>query len=911
MSHNYALRPYHLELNSDGFETEDSQSTVGATSSPLGPEPVDLDLPPDVQFQDLGPSFFPSDDNDDKDYDPTNIRAERKTNTEKTLEILGFMKGHFKRFSLRLFLETLFTSDNGSIKNWTKIYFQDGGAVHLMKFAVADRWRDDEPLSDLIVDKAAEICARETTWLTDQASRGPNYSDALFLRVKATNVRVDMLHSFRVRALLDRYERTLPRFQHLLKVIIGKTEPKHPGSRNPDMGRTMVPSMILNLRSRLTSYHTTINSFMLWDNGAPKKLIKILNRYGFCSSHPFLNDCIRHLTKDSIQLAINIANDPTKLILFPYDNFNWMKHAWETSAAHGSTTHDQVSALLVVLRLPPGSPPELAQQLASIDNFSQTSRTRHILSAHKALSDIVPSREDQVQFAQNATIHVAQILVDAVKAWSTDHGGKIPKITDPYALPAQKAEEYFLPTYDQEQSSTRGNTLVMEHYFVDVLQVPKATFEDSYKFILGDRLTTARVRAAQDQRALDRSEHRVDHLSSFGILSGVMHICMNMINNLGKNYWGGPNRDTVSLSTLLQKLPNRTDINLRKIDFYAWLRFLDVVLRALVLKAAMSVLHLTSADQLGQEISTDAFMKLARQITDQFLMPSIDRLEAEGVKTLRGQTPSGHAVLLMHDLMTLREMRHAIKHGHPERMERMLKYWTPMYYAGGGYNYANERMELLPNLNHDWPADISPILRGGMIMNNAGGPTSFKETDIRVEQFNKSIKSHAHGVNARPALLEKITPALGHVQNLTDQLCAELGVDIENKHHAKVRQDKDVGLLLNHLSAERIFDFTADIASQHAVIDLYRTGLQRLAGSDGGHAKHLRRHYLRFRTRHENDMPPVSTAWNPDEETELHDLERELFKDSEMPYIFIDDEEDEPTGPWALSFHDDDEVELE
>ncbi|KAF8128811.1 hypothetical protein K438DRAFT_1645168 [Mycena galopus ATCC 62051] len=179
-----------------------------------------------------------------------------------------------------------------------------------------------------------------------------------------------------------------------------------------------------------------------------------------------------------------------------------------------------------------------------------------------------------------------------------------------------------------------------------------------------------------------------------------------------------------------------------------------------------------------------------------------------------------------------------------------------------------------------------------MIM-NAGRATSFKETDIRVEQFNNSIKAHAHGVNARPALLEKITPALGHVQNLTDQICVELGVDIENKHHADVRQDKDVGLLLKHRCAEKIFNFAADIPSEHAVIDLYRGGLQRLAGPDGGHAKHLRRHYLRFRTRHENDMPPVSAAWNPAEEAELHDLERDLLQDSDQPYIFINEEEDQ------------------
>jgi hypothetical protein len=47
----------------------------------------------------------------------------------------------------------------------------------------------------------------------------------------------------------------------------------------------------------------------------------------------------------------------------------------------------------------------------------------------------------------------------------------------------------------------------------------------------------------------------------------------------------------------------------------------------------------------------------------------------------------------------------------------MIKYWTPMFYAGGGYNYANEGMELLHNLEHDWPVDIRHVLHGGMLMN--------------------------------------------------------------------------------------------------------------------------------------------------------------------------------------------------
>lgn len=242
MSHNYGLRLRHRELDSDSFEVEDAASTVGATSSPSGVDLPDLDLGSDVPFMELA---FPDEDDDEDDllFNLTGTRrAPKKSDVEKTLEILGFMKSNFKQFSLRLFLQTLFTSDNGSIKNYTNIYLQNGGAVHLMEIGMGDRWKGDEALCDSIVQKAADICSREASWLTDQASRGPNFSDAQFLRVKATDVKVEMLHSFRLRALLDRYERTLPRFQQLLKAVIGKTEPVHQGSRNPDMVCTEICS---------------------------------------------------------------------------------------------------------------------------------------------------------------------------------------------------------------------------------------------------------------------------------------------------------------------------------------------------------------------------------------------------------------------------------------------------------------------------------------------------------------------------------------------------------------------------------------------------------------------------------------------------------------------------------------------
>jgi hypothetical protein len=89
-----------------------------------------------------------------------------------------------------------------------------------------------------------------------------------------------------------------------------------------------------------------------------------------------------------------------------------------------------------------------------------------------------------------------------------------------------------------------------------------------------------------------------------------------------------------------------------------------------------------------------------------------------------------------------------------------------MYYAGGSYNYAHETMELLHNIIHDWPKPTAEILEASMIFNTKGGPDDFLEGDMGVEHFNDVIKEQVHSSNATPALLEKIVPALGHIQHL-------------------------------------------------------------------------------------------------------------------------------------------------
>ncbi len=614
--------------------------------------------------------------------------------------------------------------------------------------------------------------------------------------------------------------------------------------------------MLLNMRSRNTNYHGAINALVFWDQQVPKRLIEAFNHIGLCSSYSYQVRSVDALSKDVRRVAAAAANNPDNLVKMPYDNFNWEAYAYETSVSHGSTQHDQVSAMVVIPTIPQALRHLTARHLASAARFYALAGSRLNMSAEQSFVDIIPTLDDYATFRLHAIHHVATMLTRDLPTCRR-FAAHITPLTDAKAIEPVKTERYYLPTFDQEQASTRGNMVVLEHYFLEVLQMPKEVFQTIKAFVLGDRLTTARDRAAQDQRSVDISPFRFDHLSCFEMLGGLMHYCLNMIQNFGRVYWGTTeSTDALSLQTLRSELPNRANINTRKYDYYAWLRFLEVILRSLTVTAALSELHcgLDDVSRVTDCWTPAQFSQLCESIVDKYLVPSVDALEDDGVKTRAGDTVSGHGVRLLHDLMTLREMRDAIKKGHPTRILRMLKFWAPMFYAGGGYNYSHETMEFLHNIVHDWPSDTAEVLLAALLVNTTGRKDNFVEGDLDVEHLNNAIKARAHGPNATPKLLEKITPAIGELRQLVQQLFDDLNVEGIYQRHAHVKQDEDVVKLVTYMRSKHVFLWNRDEASSHKVPDLLRDGLLKLSGRNGGHMKHLMRHKLRLRSRHELNL---------------------------------------------------------
>jgi hypothetical protein len=545
--------------------------------------------------------------------------------------------------------------------------------------------------------------------------------------------------------------------------------------------------------------------------------------------------------------------------------------------------------MLIVLR-PNG--PHKAAVLTNIEAYAASAGTRHKIDPGKSLEDILPTSADQKMLQENSILHVAKMLVEEVHAFARFRSA-IPAFSDPKALLPRVSERYYLPTFDQEQGSTRGNMIVLRHYFVDVLKLPQSAFERTMFFVLGDRLTTVRDRAAQDQRSVDRSSHRLDHLSSITPLNGLMHFCMNKMISTGKNMWGTAAPNDVSLLAFRNALPNRTNVNMQKHDFYAWLRFLDTVLRGLVVTSALVAMGISRDELEGRAARMEVtdFMALAKQIVDRNVLPSIDTLEELGIKTTAGSTRCGNAVLMMFDLILLREMRDAIKFAHPTRILRVVKFWAPMFYAGNSYNYSHESMELLHNVYHDWPREAVDTLIGAMTVNTNGEEDGNKECDLDVEHLNKRIKARTSDPSVTSRMLSEISPSLGVIRETADKLFADLHIDEINEHHAKVRQHKDVELIVAHSLAANLFDFSKDTASENTFIDQYRTGIHRLSGKTGGHARHLAKHQLRMRTRHGTETDTFVTP------AEIG---------AEMQYLLMRDENDAADkDPVQLILNDD------
>ncbi|KAF8168389.1 hypothetical protein B0H34DRAFT_816267 [Crassisporium funariophilum] len=244
----------------------------------------------------LGELLLSSDDEDTNYVDETAPGKCRSamTNNQKAREVLQFMTT-LPRYSFRTFLLSIFQSGDPVIKKFANIFLSDNSHLQVMdtwwdRCGGMTRTKPTNLTAEWVINRAAAVVSKEASWLTDRALEGPFYEDAKVLRVSATNVSVKLVNNFQIYGLLARYERTTPHLQSILKSAIGKVwkdnKEKNEDARDPDAGRTLATSIVLNLRSWVTNYHGVMNSLLLWDNQVPKCLVQTLNNLGMTVLYP-------------------------------------------------------------------------------------------------------------------------------------------------------------------------------------------------------------------------------------------------------------------------------------------------------------------------------------------------------------------------------------------------------------------------------------------------------------------------------------------------------------------------------------------------------------------------------------------------------------------------------------------------
>jgi len=119
-----------IQLDSSAAVDEpDAISSPAAQSSPCTSPLEDEDnLSYDLHAD------FPEDDENDFDFIPSRDRAKRaspQTADEKAQATLDYMR-QFLEFPLRKFLETVFTSESGNIKRFSKKFVSEGSYLGIM-----------------------------------------------------------------------------------------------------------------------------------------------------------------------------------------------------------------------------------------------------------------------------------------------------------------------------------------------------------------------------------------------------------------------------------------------------------------------------------------------------------------------------------------------------------------------------------------------------------------------------------------------------------------------------------------------------------------------------------------------------------------------------------------------------------
>lgn len=292
--------------------------------------------------------------------------------------------------------------------------------------------------------------------------------------------------------------------------------------------------------------------------------------------------------------------------------------------------------------------------------------------------------------------------------------------TSDHKIEVHRTPLHPLPAWNIDESTITGNAEVDEAIVEELHLKKKPRFWEWIRFLGGDQLSLARLRALEIIRAGQEGGY---HGYFWGVwIPGLFHGKIADTHGGMVTHWGKPNagtRNPGSLSfhnTRLDRLP----ITLTSLPPFRTCRDLIFVsLYARILHCLLLVSGYKTLDEYTSHVNSwDQLVSHAEMIYSQFTSSA----KVEDLRWLRSQTPPDtpikegdmvfeNAILFLRDALISREFTDAIKAGDSGRVFLVLKIWALSFRGSGRTKYAYEMLHLIHNFTHVWPEPIRYVFQ--------------------------------------------------------------------------------------------------------------------------------------------------------------------------------------------------------
>ncbi|PIL24781.1 hypothetical protein GSI_12667 [Ganoderma sinense ZZ0214-1] len=454
-----------------------------------------------------------------------------------------------------------------------------------------------------------------------------------------------------------------------------------------------------------------------------------------------------------------------------------------------------------------------------------------------SVSDICHSKDEAALFHQSLEHALLLTIVNACDVFARFRpqlDTSLPATDD--KMPLRRTEVHPLPAMNIDESSTTGNSEVMDAIFKELgYPVGTAKFSGITHLTFGDQLSISRLRTLIANRA--GHEMLSDSYANIVFGPGFFHHQMAVVHGIIETHWGDPSAGFHNPACLsfFNTVLDRKPIVLSSLPPYRVCR--DLIFTSLS-AAALHCLRLTTGcDTLEDYAVGLTFDKLKMDVSEVFkkyidpaAVQSLRRARDDEIdRRTREANPAGtqptdppfdplavplnvgdmvfeNVSLFLRDALILREFTDAIKGGYSGRIIRTLKILALMYRGSGRTKYAHELLHLVHNLTHVWPQGLRQVMINNWLVNPTGKPDAWVPVDLLQEHMNfwTKVIYKANGSNASWEWLQMVSPCIDVLRKLALQMNATLGARLGTKHKSPTL-DKDLIALQNSLQEHNVF----------------------------------------------------------------------------------------------------------